>query len=159
MKKYKYEFSRLITILIIVGIVLCAAGFVANVYQVIHTYTVKGSASGYNIIQYIVMFLVTIVLGAILVSFLCSSYYAIDKESFISCFGFIKSKYKISDVDTLILDRKTMKLSVNFKSEQYIVVCVRQQWYDDFVDEMLKRNPKIEYTIISETNTPDDKVI
>ena len=103
------------------------------------------------------MFFVTVVLFAILLSLLICSYYAVDKEHIKTKFGFITSKYEIKDVDVITLDRNTNKLTVTFKNESFIVIVVKEQWYDDFVQAILDAKPAIEYSIISKTGKNGDK--
>ena len=102
------------------------------------------------------MFFATTVLFAILVSVLVNSAYVIDGKKFKTKFGFIVSKYDVEDIETAVLDRKTDKLAVTFKNGNYIVIVVKQDWYEDFITALLVANPKIEYTINSLENKPED---
>ena len=89
-------------------------------------------------------------------SLLLSSYYAIDGTTFKTSFGIIKSKYEVNKIQSIILDRTTGKLSVYFDENTFIVIVVKEEWYEDFIDELLKANPKIEYSVKSKENKPDD---
>jgi hypothetical protein len=156
MKKFKYKFSRLITILIYVGLALCVVGFAINLYVTISVGIGTAANPAYQILQYVLMYFVTIVLFILLLSILLSSYYAVDDKQFITSFGLIKSKYKISDVELICLDRSTNKLSVTFADNSYIVIVVNETWYNDFVEAIIAANPKIEYSIISKENKKKD---
>lgn len=159
MKIFKYKFSKLIYTLIWVGLAVCLGAFIANLYFCITVGTRSAADPVYPIIQYTAMFFVTVVLFALLVSILCSSYYAVDKKEFKTSFGFIKSVYKIGDIETIELDRNTNKLSVYFNNDTYIVIVVKEEWYTDFVQAILDANPKIEYSIKSkdEPDQPEKK--
>lgn len=101
------------------------------------------------------MFLIPAVLLIILVSLLISSYYSIEDKYFKTSFGIIKSKYEISDIETVILDRTTNKLSVYFKNNSFIVVVVKDEWYNEFIDALCKANRNISFSIKSKENSGD----
>lgn len=156
MKTFKYNFSKLIHTLIYVGLALCIVGFGINLYFCISVGISSAANPVYPIIQYSAMFFVSVLLFAILISILISSYYAVDGKVFKTCFGLIKSSYKIDEMETIELDRTTDKLSVYFKNGNYIVIVVKQEWYNEFVQAILDVNPKIEYTIKSKTQSDND---
>lgn len=104
------------------------------------------------------MFLIPIVLLIILISLLISSYYSVDGNVLKTSFGIIKSKYDISEITSIILDRTTNKLAVYFKNNNYIVIVVKDEWYDEFIDTLCAANGKIEFSIKSkEPENPDNE--
>lgn len=149
MRKFKYKFSRLTTALIYVGLALSAAGFAVNLYYCIANGIKQATDPVYPILQYAIMFFVTVALFALLISVLLSSCYIIDGKYFKTKFGFIVSKYDVQTIDSIVDDKKTGKLTVTFESGQYIVIVVRQEWYNDFIEALLAVNRSIEYSIIS----------
>ena len=155
MKKFKYSFPRLTLILIIAGLAICLAGFIVNLYLCI----AQGISTAMNpvipITMYCLMFVVTIAAGGLLISVLCSSYYAIDEKQIRAAFGFIISNYDIKKVDTLVLDRETNKLLVYMEDESYFAVVIKSAQYQDFVQAVLDINPAVGYAIQSVENTPD----
>lgn len=153
--KFRYKFSKPITALIYISITLCFVGVGINIFLII-TGDVKSAANPvYPIIQYTLMFLIPAVLLIILVSLLISSYYSIEDKYFKTSFGIIKSKYEISDIETVILDRTTNKLNVYFKNNSFIVVVVKDEWYNDFIDALCKANRNISFSIKSKENSGD----
>jgi hypothetical protein len=156
MKKFKYKFSKLITILIFVGLAFCIVGFCLNLYLNITNGTSSAADPIYPIIQYTLLYFVTVVLFVLLVSFLVKSYYAVTEKYFITNFGFVKSKYNIELIETISLDRTTNKLAITFEDTSFINVVVNETWYNDFVDALLAANPKIEYSIISKDGDKTD---
>ena len=153
--KFRYKFSKPITALIYISIALCFVGVGINIFLII-TGDVKSAANPvYPIIQYTLMFLIPAVLLIILVSLLISSYYSIEDKYFKTIFGIIKSKYEISDIETVILDRTTNKLSVYFKNNSFIVVVVKDEWYNEFIDALCKANRNISFSIKSKENSGD----
>lgn len=156
MKTFRYKFTRLTFWLIIAGMVLCAAGFALNLYQCIRYGIASAADPVYPIIQYTTMFIVTVALFAILLSVLIFSAYIVDNKYFRTRFGFIVSKYDVKKIEYITLDRKTNKLAVTFDDDNYIVVVVKEEWYEDFVQALLKVNPAIEYEIKSLENDKKD---
>lgn len=157
MKTFRYKFTKLTIGLIIAGMVLCAGGFALNLYQCIRFGISSAADPVYPIIQYTTMFVVTVALFAILTSVLIFSAYVVDDKYFKTRFGFIVSKYDLKNIERIVLDKKTDKLAVIFKEGTFIVVVVRQEWYEQFVKTLLDANPKIEYEIKSVENDKNDK--
>ncbi len=155
MKKFKYGFTRLLKIFICIGIVLAVAGIGLNIYFIFSKGLQHAERVIFPILQYTLTFFVSIMLLVILISLLASSYYSIEGKTLTTSFGIIKSKYDISEIQTVILDRNTNKLSVFFGESSYIIIAINPDWYDDFTDALLEANPKIEFSINSET--PKDK--
>ena len=156
MKVFKYKFTKTITVFIYLGLALSVAAVAADTYLVIAEGIKSAANPVYPIIQYTLMYVVGILLFIILLSLLLSSYYAIDGTTFKTSFGIIKSKYEVNKIQSIILDRTTGKLSVYFDENTFIVIVVKEEWYEDFIDELLKANPKIEYSLKSKENKPDD---
>lgn len=158
MKVFKYKFSRLTTIFIYVGIVLCFAGIGVNIFAIITGNPAAAANPIYPIIQYTLMFLIPLILLVILIGLLVSSYYALDDKTLKTSFGIIKSKYEIKNIETVLLDRTTNKLTVHFADKSFIVIVVKEEWYDEFIDALCKANSGIEYSIKSkESDGSDDK--
>ena len=155
MKMFKYKFSKLTKTLIYIGIALCFVGFGINIFAIVTGDIASAANPVYPIIQYTLMFLVPAVLLVILISLLLSSYYAIDGNTLKTSFGIIKSKYDISTIDTVLLDRNTNKLTVYFKNNNFVVIVVKEDWYDEFIDALCKTNKNIEFSIKSKG--PDNK--
>ena len=158
MKIFKFRFSKLTLAFIYAGIILAVAAFAITLYNVITTdYSLETSVS-YSIIGYVAMFIVSVLLLVILISLLLSSYYSVSGDVLKTSFGIIKSKFKISNIEKVVLDRSTDKLTAHFKDGTFIVIIVKPEWYEDFISELLKSNPQLEYVINSIKNSPDDQI-
>ena len=158
MKVFKFKFSKLITGFIYAGIALSVAAFGLNIYLVASQGLSNAVNPVYPILQYSLMFLVSVLLFVILLSLLISSYYSVGDGYLKTSFGIIKSKYNLSNAEKIILDRATNKLAVYFKDSSFMMIVVKKEWQDDFISEILKNNPEIEYTINSIENSPDDNL-
>ncbi len=157
MKTFRYKFSRLMTILIIVSLVLCAFGFGLNLYNLLKYGTSTSTNEFYAYLQYGLMFFATTALAIILISLLINSHYGVNDRYFYTSFGFIKSKYDIKTIENIILDRKTNKLTITFEDNSYVIIVVKDEWYEEFVDCILKANPDITFAIDTEVPDPDEK--
>lgn len=157
MKKFRYKFSKLITGFIYAGIALSVAGFAVNLYYCIANGIGQAADPVYPILQYTLMFLVTVGLSVLLISILTSSFYIIDGKYFKTKFGLIVSKYDVNTIDTVVDNKKTGKLTVTFENGEFMVIVVKQEWYNDFIEALLEANRKIEYSIVSLDKDDVDK--
>lgn len=151
MKKFEFKFSKATNAFIYIGIALAVIAFGVNTYFVI-TQGVGEEDKIYPIVRYVLMYFVATLLLVVLVSLKVASYYSIDGKTLKTSFGIIKSKYDVQKIETIMIDRTNHKLSVYFDDKNYIVIAVKEEWYEDFTDELLKINPKIEFTIKSKEN-------
>ncbi len=157
MKKFKFKFTKLTTVFIYIGLALAVGAVAVNTYFLIADGVHADANPVYSILQYTLMYFVAALLFIILIGLLVSSYYSVDEKTLKTSFGIIKSKYEISKIETILLDRTTNKLSVFFENQSYIVIVVKPEWYEDFTEALLKANPKIEFSIKSKENSPDDE--
>ena len=139
-----------------VAMALCVVGFGVNLFYCIKNGVKHANDPIYPIMQYVLMFFVTVTLFTLLLSILLFSAYIVDEKYFKTKFGFITSKYEVEKIAEITLDRKTNKLTVTFTDEQFIVVVVKKEWYDEFVSALLKANPAIKYDVISLENDGTD---
>lgn len=158
MKVFKFKYSKLITAAIYAGMVLAIAAFGITLYNVIKGDFLQSNNIIYPIISNGIMFIISVLMFVILLSLLVSSYYSVDSKILKTSFGIIKSKFNIENIENIVLDRETNKLTVYFADKTFILIVVKPEWYDDFISELLKNNPKIEYTINSKQNSPDDQM-
>ncbi|MDE7082274.1 MAG: PH domain-containing protein [Clostridia bacterium] len=157
MKTYKYKFTKLITAFIWIGVALSVVAFGLNTYFVFADGIATAANAFYPILRYVLMYFVSIAAFVILISLVFSSYYSISGTKFKTSFGIIKSSYDIEKIESVVLDRKTKKLSVYFEDKNFVVIVVKEEWYEDFIEELLKANGKIEYTINSKENDIDEE--
>lgn len=156
MQIFKYSFSRLITVFIYVGIVFTVAAAGINTYFIV-AHGFNSANIIYDILQYVLTYFVAVIGFILLISLLISSYYAIDGKKFITSFGIIKSKYDTGKIQNIVLDRNTNKLAVYFDENTFIVVVLKPEWNEKFIDALLKANDKIEFTIQSKESDANDK--
>lgn len=149
MKKYNFKFSKTTKIFIYLGLALAAAAFAVNTYFLATDGLGNAANVVYPILRYTLMYFVSVLLTVTLISLLLASYYTIDGTTLKTSFGIVKSKYDVAKIETVLLDRNTEKLTVYFDGGEYIVIAVNTDWYESFVDDLIKANPKISYTVKS----------
>lgn len=156
MKSFKYKFTPLMKTLLFAAIGVSVLGFALTTWRLI----VNGARTAdpvYSILTYVLMYFVTVAVFVLCCSVLASSCYIISGKTFKTKFGFIVSKFDVEKITDVILDRKTNKLTVTFESGEYIVIVVKQDWYEEFISAILEANPKIEYSVNSLENDGTDK--
>ena len=157
MKSFKYKFTPLMKALLIIAIVLSFIGFGLTTWRVIVNGVKLASDPVYNILTYCLSYFVTVALLVLCTGILLNSRYVLNGTTFKTQFGFIVSKYDVNKIDEVTLNRKTNKLTVTFESGEFMVIVVKQTWYEEFINALLEANPKINYSVISLENDVTDK--
>ena len=138
---YKIKFTKLIIILAIAVLVFCTAGIGFCVYQII----LHGIIDFYDVMKYPFLLLVSSFCISLVIAILIKSQYVIDKTYLTSQFGFIKSKYEIKNISSVLLDMNTNKLTVQC-NEEFFVISLQKDWNEAFIHDLLKVNPNIDYS-------------
>lgn len=140
-KYFKYKFTKLMIAIAIAVLVLCAAGIAVSVYRLV-TYGIKEFD---DVLQSPLLILVCIFCIVLVISMLAKSQYVIDGKHLITQFGFIKSKFLIKDVTSIVYNTDEKKLTV-YMGEQYMVLSMNSDWNDQFVQALREANKNIDYS-------------
>ena len=140
-KHFPYKFTPLMILLAIGVILLCLAGIGISIFRIV-TFGLHEFADYLKSPLIIVISLFCII---VVISLLIKSQYVINSQFFIVQFGFIKNKYPIKDISSLVLDSDTAKLSV-YLGEPYLVLSLDPNQNDNFVKAVREVNPKAEFT-------------
>lgn len=151
-KSFKYRFTTTMKILLIVALVLCAAGLAVSIYRIWH----EGIDEFIDALQSPLLIAICLFAIAFIISVLIKSQYEVTDKHYISRFGFVKSRYLIKDVTKIELDSDTKKLTV-FVGEEYMVLSICPDQNDAFVQAMREANKKIEFTFTLATSSNEDK--
>jgi hypothetical protein len=147
---FKITFTPLIYVLCVVIYLLCGVGAGVSVWRI-----VRFGILGFNdVLKYPFLIAVCLFCIALITSVLVRSVYVVDDEYFYTQFGFVKSKFAIKDMTSMLLDREKQKLSVYF-GEQFLVLSIKEEWRERFVNAILAVNPKVEYGFV--LGEPDKK--
>lgn len=146
-KKYPFKFSPLMTVLSVLGLLLCAAGIGLTTWQFVD-FLGGDISSVYEWLKYFLLYLVSVLLAVLITAMLIKSQYVVTERYLITQFGLIKSKYDLKTVYSVHLFRGSGKLAVYFDDfkTKYIVIVVKESWYDDFVKTIIARNERIAFS-------------
>ncbi len=157
MKVFKIKFGRSVYITLGFVFAVGAAVFALTLWQVIDFGLRHSAMPGFTVAKYVLMFFVAAALITIGVLLLTRSFFAIDGKKIKLSFAALPTVYDADDVDVVVLDRVTNRLSIVFKDEKCINVAINAEKYNDFVQAVLDANPAIEYSIQSKTGTGEDE--
>lgn len=154
-KTYKFRYSPLMYALFALLLALCAAGFALTTWRVI----ANGADDAYTWLQYILLYFVSVFLAVILIAMLIKSQYILTDHDLILQFGLIRNRYEIEKISSVHLFKGANKLAVYFDEYQtkYIVIVVKDSWYDDFVKTLLEKNGKIGFSFSTAEEEEDAK--
>ena len=143
-KRYPFQFTTLMKVLFFLGLLLAAAGFGLTLWRFM-VFLKEDAGSFYSWLQYIILFFVSLFLIALIISMLIRSQYLLTGTHLILQFGFIKQKFAIKDFYSVHLFKGMNKLAVYFDDfkTKYIMIVIREKWYDDFIQTLMERKPGI----------------
>ncbi len=150
-KYFKIQFSKLTYVLIVGILLLSLASIGVALWQIIR-FGLHGFS---DYLKYPILLLISVFCIVVVISILVKSQYAVNKQHLITSFGFIKSKFPIQNITSLLLDTDTKKLTVHF-GEEFIVLNIAQEWNEAFVRAVLEANPNAEYSFTMTENKPQN---
>ena len=140
-KIYKIQFTKTIIILAIAVLIFCCIGIGFSIYQI----SQRGVNGLREILKYPFLILVSIFCIVIVISILAKSQYLIDERYLTSQYGFIKSRYDIKNITSIVLDTDKNKLTIHCQ-EEFFIISVNKEWNEAFVHDLLAVNPSIDYS-------------
>ena len=152
MNKFKFKYSALVFILLILSLALCVAGIVWNIFNAIQF----ANVNTIKLISSLVIVVLTFVLLVFVLSVLFYSRYVIKDGYLYTYFGFIKNKTPVSEIVEVTKFKKSNKLVVYFSTEEYTVIVIAPEFYDEFVMAIRNANKSIVYDArIEGEDTPE----
>lgn len=152
-KIFKITFSKTILALSITILLICLAGIGISVWRIFSF----GIHSFNDVLKYPFLILVGGFCIAVVVAILIRSQYILDKEYLTAQFGFVKTKYDVKKITSLLLDTDSKKLTVNC-GEEFFVLMLSNNWNEEFVRALLSVNPDIDYSFtLSDNEKSEDK--
>ena len=140
-KYFKFRFTPLILILAVAILILFAVGIALSVWRII-----AQGIHGFNDILKSPFLILICLFGIVIVSaLLIQSRYIITKDTFITQFGLIKSKFAIRDFTSILLDTDNKKLTI-YMGETFFVISTDPNWNNDFVQDLREIKPDIEFS-------------
>lgn len=151
-KIFKFRFTPLMIVLACAILALCAVGIGVSIWRI----TQSGVHGVSDALKSPFLILVCLFGIAVVVALLIRSRYLVTEDHLITQFGFIKSKYAIKEITSILLDTDLRKLTV-YMGEQYFVVTTNPEWNNDFVQALREAKPDIEYSFTLAEKTDKDK--
>lgn len=145
-KVYPFRFSSAMLAVLILLLALCAAGVGLTTWQFIGFLRSGDMGSVYEWLKYLLLYLVSLLLAVLVVAMLIRSRYTVTSKELILRFGLIRSKYALKNIYSVKLFKSTGKLTVYFDDYKtnFMVIVVKEEWYDDFIRTLLERNGRME---------------
>lgn len=138
---FKFRFTPLMIALACAVLVLCALGIALSVWRI-----VDEGINGFNdALKSPFLILICLFGIAIVIGVLIRSRYLVTEEYFITQFGFIKSKFPIKSITSLLLDTNTQKLTV-YMGEEFFVVLTDPKWNNDLVQAIRRVKSDVEFS-------------
>ena len=141
MNKFRFKYSPLVWVLLVVVLLLALSGLVWNVFNLI-TYLDFGTTK-------LIINLLLVVLNALFLLFVLSvivyGRYLIKNDKLVCCLGVIRTTYKIKDVTEITHFKKSDKLVVYFTDASYTVIVISPTKYDDFILALRSKNRRITF--------------
>ncbi len=150
-KRYPFKFSPLMIVVFALGLALCAASLCLTTWNFIGFLQSDELGSIYSWIQYVLLYLFGGLFAVLILAMLIRSQYILTDRQLILQFGIIRSKYEISGICSVHLFKGMNKLAVYFDDfrTKYMMIVVKDSWYDDFVKTLLARKPSIGFSFSS----------
>ena len=141
MKKFRFQYSPIVGILISIILIMCIIGFSWNVFNL----TQYNWSNTFKVVSYLLLAIVTFGLAVFSISLLVYGRYVIKNGYLYTYFGFIRSKINISDIVCITHFKKSNKLVIYLKEQAYSVIVIPPDKYDPFVVALKKQNIEILY--------------
>ena len=149
---FRYKFTPVLILCCILGLLLAIVGIIENVYRMIAN---GGIFNLTDVLKYPFLIAVCGFLIILIIALLVKSQYVVTDEYFITQFGFIKTKFLLKEITSIVHDRDTHKLSVYLGEIFYVISC-SAEWEDDFVHSILQSNGDISYSYTLTENKPPE---
>lgn len=148
---FKIQFSWTIILLTVAVYILCVLGIAVSVWR-IYKFGIHGFT---DVIRYPFLIGVCVFCLAIVTAILIRSQYIVDGKYLITQYGFIKSKFEVKKITSLLFDGEIKKLTVKF-GEEFMLLTVNPAWNENLVRALLEINPDISYSFTL-ASVPEEK--
>ena len=138
---FKFRFTPLMIALACAVLVLCILCIALSVWRIVD----EGINSFNDALKSPFLILICLFGIAIIVGVLIRARYLVTEEYFITQFGFIKSKFPIKSITSLLLDTDTQKLTV-YMGEEFFVILTDPRWNNDLVQAIRRVKPDVEFS-------------
>ncbi len=151
MKKFRFEYSKTVWLLLTLVVLLLFTGIGWNVFNLIE-YSFAGA---FKIVIYALLVFFLVLLTVIVISVMVASKYVV-KNGFLQVWlGVFMSKVDVKDISCFVLFKKSNKLVAYYEGDRYTVILISPDKYEAFVLAVREQNPAIAFrTEIDGEETP-----
>lgn len=149
MKKFNYKFTKLLFILLILGLLIAVLCLGLNIKRIIEIVKANDLVIQ-NIASAGLAALVGLIGIIVIVPVFFSSRYEITNTDLITRRGIIVTKIKLNTITRITFFRVTKKLVLYYNQADYVVIVIDEKDYNDFVDAIKEHNKKVFYAIETE---------
>lgn len=142
MKDFKFKYSPAIWVLVALVIITSAIGFGWNVFNIIVT-----KEQGFKVVSYYIIAVLSLALLVLSISIAIYGKYIIKNGFLYSFFGLVKSKIEIKKIVEIVHFKKSDKLVVYLDNNDYTVIVISPELYNDFVLAIRNENSSIKFDI------------
>lgn len=154
MIKFRYKFRPWVLAVIIIAVVIAAAGIAMNVYRFI---AAGDSADSYEYVSFVIAILVLTVGLVVFSAALFSSYYTITDSELVLNWGFLKNRLPIKTMTRVVLEQTRMQLVIYYNADEFFLINAKTVEYLDLIEALRKKNGKIVFEISTREETPKDE--
>lgn len=152
MKKFKFKYSIAVYILLILTLALSLAGVIWNIFNVLH----YPEGQNFKIVSFCIIAVLSAAIFVFVLSVLFYGRYVVKGDYLYTCFGFVKNKTPLSDVIEITHFKKSDKLVIYYKTEEYSVIVISPEQYDDFILAVRDKNKNVVFDArIDGEDTPE----
>ena len=150
---FKYHFTPLMRVIAYASLLLCVVGVGLSIWRLTH----EGVQNFTDILKYPFLIAISLFGIALVIALLVRSQYIVKDGQLVLQFGFIKSKYPLNAVTSLLLDTDTKKITV-YMGEDFFILTTHPTLNNDLVQAIRKENPDVEFSFtLSETQDKNNK--
>ena len=152
MKTFKFKYSPVIWILLIIVLALSIVGLGWNVFSAVEFWGINTTKT----ISAVLTCALCAFLGFVSASIMLCGKYVVTKDAIVSYMGIIKSVFPLDEITEITHFKKSDKLVVYFKPDKFVVIVIDPSLYADFIASVRSQNPSIGYDCqIDGEDTPD----
>ena len=153
MYKFKFKYSTLVYVLLILTLALSLAGVIWNIFNV---FSFAKIGNTFKLVSSSIIAVLALIIFIFVLSVIFYGRYVIKDGYLFTCFGFLKNKTSVKEIIGVTHFKKSNKLVVYFCTEEYTVIVIEPERYDDFVLALRDLNKAIVYDAkIDGEDTPE----
>lgn len=144
MKKFRFKFTKLTFIFLILTVLISVAGVAFNALNLANLLKTPHFFRG-KIFGSVVFLIIAVLIGVLGVAVLVFSFYTVKKENVVLNFGFIKTQFNINEITNITHFKKSNRLVAYLKEQKYTVINVNPTEYENFILAVREINSSILY--------------